>query len=148
MPRYGTKTQKDARDLFENKDYELMEYEGVSFEIKADDKNEKQIIGKDVVEEMEEIMRTLCAMIEDLEEYEDEDETYLIFDMGEYYVGNYQLGEYKTWIYEYEINEYYDTIERKLNEYYCLVKVIEDEKVKIQLEKDICLGVALAFMRA
>jgi hypothetical protein len=97
---------------------------------------------------MEEIMRTLCAMIEDLEEYEDEDETYLIFDMGEYYVGNYQLGEYKTWIYEYEINEYYDTIERKLNEYYCLVKVIEDEKAKIQLEKDICLGVALAFMRA
>lgn len=148
MPRYGTKTQKDARDLFENKDYEQMEYEGVSFEIKADDKNEKQIIGKDVVEEMEEIMRTLCAMIEDLEEYEDGDETYLIFDMGEYYVGNYQLGEYKTWIYEYEINEYYDTIERKLNEYYCLVKVIEDEKAKIQLEKDICLGVALAFMRA
>jgi len=148
MPRYGTKTQKDARDLFENKDYERMEYEGVSFDIKADDKNEKQIIGKDVVEEMEEIMRTLCAMIEDLEEYEDEDETYLIFDMGEYYVGNYQLGEYKTWIYEYEINEYYDTIERKLNEYYCLVKVIEDEKMKIQLEKDVCLGVALAFMRA
>jgi hypothetical protein len=148
MPRYGTKTQKDARDLFENKDYERMEYEGVSFDIKADDKNEKQIIGKDVVEEMEEIMRTLCAMIEDLEEYEDEDETYLIFDMGEYYVGNYQLGEHKTWIYEYEINEYYDTIERKLNEYYCLVKVIEDEKMKIQLEKDVCLGVALAFMRA
>jgi hypothetical protein len=148
MPRYGTTTQKNARDLFENKDYELMEYEGVSFEIKEDDKNEKQIIGNDVVEEMEEIMRTLCAMIEDLEEYEDGDETYLIFDMGEYYVGNYQLGEYKTWIYEYEINEYYDTIERKLNEYYCLVKVIEDEKAKIQLEKDICLGVALAFMRA
>jgi hypothetical protein len=148
MPRYGTKTQKDARDLFENKDYELMEYEGVSFEIKADDKNEKQIIGKDVVEEMEEIMRTLNDMIEDLEEYEDEDETYLIFDMGEYYVGNYQLGEYKTWIYEYEINEYYDTIERKLNEYYCLVKVIEDEKAKIQLEKDVCLGVAIALMRA
>jgi hypothetical protein len=148
MPRYGTTTQKNARDLFENKDYERMEYEGVSFDIKADDKNEKQIIGKDVVEEMEEIMRTLCAMIEDLEEYEDEDETYLIFDMGEYYVGNYQLGEHKTWIYEYEINEYYDTIERKLNEYYCLVKVIEDEKAKIQLEKDICLGVALAFMRA
>jgi len=148
MPRYGTKTQKDARDLFENKDYERMEYEGVSFEIKADDKNEKQIIGKDVVEEMEEIMRTLNDMIEDLEEYEDEDETYLIFDMGEYYVGNYQLGEYKTWIYEYEINEYYDTIERKLNEYYCLVKVIEDEKAKIQLEKDVCLGVALALMRA
>ena len=148
MPRYGTKTQKDARDLFENKDYERMEYEGVSFDIKADDKNEKQIIGKDVVEEMEEIMRTLCAMIEDLEEYEDEDETYLIFDMGEYYVGNYQLGEYKTLIYEYEINEYYDTIERKLNEYYCLLKVIEDEKMKIQLEKDVCLGVALAFMRA
>jgi hypothetical protein len=39
MPRYGTKTQKDARDLFENKDYEIMEYEGVSFEIKADDNN-------------------------------------------------------------------------------------------------------------
>jgi hypothetical protein len=148
MPRYGTTTQKNARDLFENKDYERMEYEGVSFEIKADDKNDKQIIGKDVVEEMEEIMRTLCAMIEDLEEYEDEDETYLIFDMGEYYVGNYQLGEYKTWIYEYEINEYYDTIERKLNEYYCLVKVIEDEKAKIQLEKDVCLGVAIALMRA
>ena len=148
MPRYGTKTQKDARDLFENKDYERMEYEGVSFEIKADDKNEKQIIGKDVVEEMEEIMRTLNDMIEDLEEYEDDDETYLIFDMGEYYVGNYQLGEYKTWIYEYEINEYYDTIERKLNEYYCLVKVIEDEKVKIQLDKDVCLGVALALLRA
>jgi hypothetical protein len=146
MPRYGTKTQKDARDLFENKDYEIMEYAGVSFEIKADDNNDKYITGNEIMYEMEEVKKTLCAMIEDLEEYEDEDETYLIFDMGEYYVGNYQLGECKTWIYEYEINEYYDTIERKLNEYYCLVKVIEDEKAKIQLEKDVCLGVALALM--
>jgi hypothetical protein len=148
MPRYGTKTQKDACDLFENKDYEIMEYAGVSFEIKADDNNDKYITGNEIMYEMEEVKKTLCAMIEDLEEYEDEDETYLIFDMGEYYVGNYQLGEYKTLIYEYEINEYYDTIERKLNEYYCLLKVIEDEKVKIQLEKNVCLGVALALMRA
>jgi len=31
-----------------------------------------------------------------------------------------------------------------LNEYYSLVKIIDDEKAKIQLEKDVCLGVALA----
>jgi len=147
MPRYGTKAQKDARDLFENKDYEIMEYEGVSFEIKADDNNEKYITGNEIMYEMEEVKKTLNTMIEDLEEYEDEDETYLIFDMGEYYVGNYDLVEQKTWIYEYEIDEYYETIERKLNEYYCLVKVIKDEKDKIQLEKDVYLGVALALLR-
>ena len=144
MPRYGTETQKDARDLFDNKDYEIMEYEGVSFEIKADDNNEKYITGTEIMHEMEKVKETLNAMIKDLEEYEDGDETYLIFDMGEYYVGNYDLVEQKTWIYEYEIDEYYETIERKLNEYYCLVKVIKDEKDKIQLEKDVCLGVTLA----
>jgi len=144
MPRYGTDTQKDARDLFENKDYELMEYEGVSFEIKVDDNNEKYITGMEIMHEMEKIKETLNEMIEDLEEYEDGDETYLIFDMGEYYVGNYDLEEHKTWIYEYEIDEYYETIDRKLNEYYCLVKVIKDENDKIQLEKDVSLGVTLA----
>jgi len=148
MPRYGTKTQKDARDLFENKDYEQIEYEGVSFEIKEDDNNVKYITGTEIMREMEELKETFNDMIEELEEYEDGDETYLIFDMGEYYVGNYDLDEHRTWIYEYEINEYYETIERKLNEYYCLVKVIEDEKPKIQLEKDVCLGVALALLRA
>jgi len=48
----------------------------------------------------------------------------------------------------YEIKEYYDIIERKLNEYYSLEKVIEAEKAKIQLEKDVCLGVALALALA
>jgi len=121
------------------------------FEIELDDKNEMYIMGKEVVVEMEEIKKTLDDMVEEWEEYEEEDgEIYMIFDMGGYemYSVDTDHDEYRNWIYEYEIDVYYDLIVGKLDEYYILVKEIEDEKAKIQMEKDVCVGVALALMRS
>jgi len=119
-----------------------------SFEIALDDKNEKYIVGKEVLAKIEEIKEILDYMVEEWEEYEEEDgEKYMIFDMDGYVIGDYENEEDRNWIYEYDIDEYYDLIVGKLDEYYILVKEIEDEKAKIQLEKDVCLGVALALMR-
>jgi len=147
MTLYGTDLQKDVRDLFENKDYEQMEYERVSYEIKLNHSNEKYITGAEIAEEMIKVKYILEDMLEDLEDYDSEYDTQLIYNMGKYYLGNYELGQYTSWIYESEIKEYYDIIVRKLNEYYILEKIIEVEKAKIQLEKDVCLGIALALAR-
>jgi hypothetical protein len=144
MTLYGTELQKDVRDLFQKKDYDQQEYQKIIYEIKDDHNNDKYITGKDVADEMVKVKYILEEMLEDLEDYDEEYDTYLIYNMGKYYVGNYGLGKNTSWIYEYEIKEYYNIIEIKLNEYYSLEKIIEDEKAKIQLEKDVCLGVALA----
>jgi|AntRauMFilla1563_2_1112583.scaffolds.fasta_scaffold16857_1 hypothetical protein len=144
MTLYGTELQKDVRDLFQKKDYDQQEYQKIIYEIKDDHNNDKYITGKDVADEMVKVKYILEEMLEDLEDYDEEYDTYLIYNMGKYYVGNYELGKNTSWIYEYEIKEYYNIIEIKLNEYYSLEKIIEDEKAKIQLEKDVCLGVALA----
>ena len=147
MTLYGTELQKDVRDLFENKHYEQMEYERVNYEIKLNHSNEKYITGTEIAEEMIKVKYILEDMLEDLEDYDSEYDTQLIYNMGKYYLGNYELGQYTSWIYESEIKEYYDIIVRKLNEYYILEKIIEVEKAKIQLEKDVCLGIALALAR-
>ena len=158
MSKYGSELHKDGRNLFENNDLQKEDWEALSFVTKTNAKNDKEIvgidyvydydendiieneyIGIDVLYEIERIKKTLEMMKEDLQEYNDDDGKYLRFDTGKYYVG-----ESRNWIYEYEINEYYKIIEKKLNEYYTLVKVIEDEKVKVQMAKDVCLGVALA----
>jgi len=162
MSIYGSELHKDGRNLFENNDLQKEDWEELSFVTKTNTKNDKVIvgidyvydydendlienqyineyIGSDVLYEIKRIKKTLEMMKEDLQEYNDEDGKYLRFDIGKYYVE-----ENRNWIYEYEINEYYKIIEKKLNEYYTLEKIIEDEKVKIQMAKDVCLGVALA----
>jgi len=145
MPKYGSYLQREAYYLFDKQYVDMAEWEKCTFEIALDAKNDKYIMGKDVVVEMEEIKKTLDEMVEEWEEYEEEDgETYMIFDMDEYGIGGFD--EHRNWIYEYEIDEYYDLIVGKLDEYYILVKEIEDEKAKIQMEKDVCVGVALALM--
>jgi len=147
MPKYGSYLQREVYYLFDKQYVDMAEWEKCKFEIALDDKNDKYIMGKEIVERMEEIKNTLDEMVEEWEEYEEEDgETYMIFDMDEYVIGDYDNDEHRNWIYEYEIDEYYDLIVGKLDEYYILVKAIEDEKAKIQLEKDVCLGVALALM--
>jgi hypothetical protein len=158
MSIYGSELHKDGRNLFENNDLQKEDWEALIFVTKLNAKNDKEIvgidyvydydendiienqyIGIDVLYEIERIKKTLEMMKEDLQEYNGEDGKYLRFYTGKYYVG-----ENRNWIYEYEINEYYKIIENKLNEYYTLVKVIEDEKAKVQMAKDVCLGVALA----
>jgi len=147
MPKYGSYLQRDAFDLFDKQYVDMDAWAKCSFEIALDDKNDKYIVGKDVVKKMEEIKETLDDMVEEWEEYEEEDgETYMIFDMDGYVIGDYENEEDRNWIYEYEIDEYYELIVGKLDEYYILVKEIEDEKAKIQMEKDVCVGVALALM--
>jgi hypothetical protein len=163
MSIYGSELHKDGRNLFSKNDLQKEDWEAFSFVTKTNDKNEKEIVGLDVVYdeiiedkyineytgtevlyEIERVKKTLEMMKEDLQEYNDEDGKYLRFDIGKYYVGNYDLGENRNWIYEYEINEYYKIIVKKQNEYYTMVKVIEDEKEKIQMAKDVCFAVALA----
>ena len=147
MPKYGSHLQRDAFDLFKNQAIDMAVWEKCKFEIALDDKNDKYIVGKEVLNKMEGIKKTLDYMVEEWEEYEEEDgEIYMKFDMDEYEIGVYD--EYRNWIYEYEIDVYYDLIVGKLDEYYILVKAIEDEKAKIQLENDVCVGVALALMRS
>jgi len=151
MPKYGSSLQYDAFLLFDKQYIDMKIWANCRFEIELDDKNEKYIVGKNVVDKMEEIKKTLDDMVEEWEEYEEEDgEIYMIFDMDGYemYSVDTDHDEYRNWIYEYEIDVYYDLIVGKLDEYYILVKEIEDEKAKIQMEKDVCVGVALALMRS
>jgi len=125
----------------------MKKWANCSFEIALDDKNEMYIMGKEVVEEMEEIKKTLEDMVEEWEEYyEDNGETCMIFDMSEYVIGDYTKEQDRTWVYEYEIDEYYDLITGKLGEYFTLLKDMEKEKMKIQMEKYVCAGVALALL--
>jgi len=146
MPMYGSYLQKDAYYLFDKEEIDMNVYCKCSFEIALDDKKEMYIMGKKVVDEMNEIKKILEDMVEECEEYEEEDgESYMIFYMGDYII-EATNGEYRDWVCKYEIDDYYNLIVRKLCEYNILVKAIEDEKAKIQLEKDVCLGVALALM--
>ena len=141
MPMYGSHLQKDAYDLFVNQDKDMKQWAKYTFDIILDDKNAKY-----VVKEMREIKKTLENMIkewEEYDEYEDEDETCMIFDLGGYAIGEHTDEIPRHWIYEYEIDEYYNIIVGKLGEYYALVKAIEDEQAK----KDVCVGVTLALMR-
>jgi len=128
MPKYGSYLQREAYYLFENQYLDMTLWEKCKFEIALDDKNEKYIMGKEVIETMEETKKTLDGMVEKWEEYEEEDgEKYMIFDMCEYGIGCFD--NRRNWIYEYEIDDYYNLIAGKLDEYYVLVKAIEDEKV-------------------
>ena len=146
MPKYGSYLQREAYYLFDKQEIDMNEWCKCSFEIALDDKKEMYIMGKEVVNEMNEIKETLEDMVEECEEYEEEDgESYMIFYMGDYII-EATNGEYRDWVCKYEIDDYYNLIVRKLCEYNILVKAIEDEKAKIQLEKDVCLGVALALM--
>jgi hypothetical protein len=148
MPKYGSYLQRDAYRLFKKQDIDMEKWEKCKFEIALDDKNDKYIMGEKNVKKMEEIKKTLDDMVEECENIMEEyGEIYMIFDMDGYEIRDYDNDEYRNWIYDYEIDEYYDLIVGKLDEYYILVKAIEDEKEKIQLEKDVCVGVALALMR-
>jgi hypothetical protein len=149
MPKYGTYLQKEAYYLFDKQEQDMNGWSKCSFDIALDDKNEMYIMGKDVVKKMNEIKETLEEIVEEWEEYEEEDgESYMIFYMGDYMIKttNFENEEYRDWVYEYEIDDYYDLIIGKLCEYNILVKVIEDEKAKIQMEKDVCVGVSLALL--
>jgi len=151
MPKYGSYLQREAYCLFDKQYVDMEKWEKCKFEIALDANNDKYIMGEKKVNEMEEIKKTLDDMVEEWEEYEEEDgEIYMIFDMDGYemYSVVTDHDEYRNWIYEYEIDVYYDLIVGKLDEYYILVKAIEDEKAKIQLENDVCVGVALALMRS
>ena len=144
MPKYGSYLQREAYYLFDNQYLDMMLWEKCKFEIALDDKNEKYIMGKEVLERMEETKKTLDDMVEKWEEYDEEGgEKYMIFDMCEYGIGD--LDNRRNWIYEYEIDDYYNLITGKLDEYYILVKEIEDDK-NIQLEKDVSVGIAPVLM--
>jgi hypothetical protein len=148
MPKYGSYLQLDASRLFKKQDIDMKKWANCSFETALDEKNEMYIMGKEVVVEMKEIKKTLEDMVEEWEEYEEDNgETYMIFDMSEYVIGDYTKEQDRTWVYEYEIDEYYDLITGKLGEYYSLEKDMEKEKMKIQMEKYVCAGVALALLR-
>jgi len=125
MPRYGTHLQKDARDFFENYEEDFKKIEETKFEIIFDDENNRVIKDIDFVKKLEEMKKTLEEIMGECEEWEDEEEKYMIFDMDEYHVGDYILEQNRNWIYEYEVIDYYELIKKKLEEYKVLVLEIE-----------------------
>jgi len=125
MPRYGTHLQKDARDFFENYEEDFKKIEETKFEIIFDDENNRVIKDIDFVKKLEEMKKTLEEIMGECEEWEDDEEKYMIFDMDEYQVGDYILEQNRNWIYEYEVIDYYELIKKKLEEYKVLVLEIE-----------------------
>ena len=156
MTYYGTQLQKDVCDLFQNRKENMSICEKYKFEIIIGDDGLKNINCEDEVTNLEKIENILLEMFDEWYEYDErydeeegwddniEYEKYMVFDMDEYYV--FQDFDSRNWIYEYEIDEFYDLIIKKLEEYNYLVKIIEDEIVKIQLENDVCVGVSLALL--
>jgi hypothetical protein len=125
MPRYGTHLQKDARDFFENYEEDFKKIEETRFEVIFDDENNRVIKDIGFVKKLEEMKKTLEEIMGECEEWEDDEEKYMIFDMDEYHVGDYILEQNRNWIYEYEIIDYYMLIKNKLQEYNVLVLEIE-----------------------
>jgi hypothetical protein len=125
MPRHGTHLQKDARDFFENYEEDFKKIEETKFEIIFDDENNRVIKDIGFVKKLEEMKKTLEEIMGECEEWEDEEEKYMIFDMDEYNVGDYILEQNRNWIYEYEVIDYYELIKNKLEEYGVLVLEIE-----------------------
>jgi len=156
MTYYGTQLQKDVCDLFQNKKENMKICENYKFEIIIGEDGFKKVNCDEEVTNLERIENMLIEMFDEWYEYDEKyeqeegwDDTieydkYMIFDMDEYYVFN--DFDSRNWIYEYEIEDFYEIILKKLDEYNLLVKIIQDEIEKIQMEKDVCAGVSLAFL--
>jgi len=156
MTYYGTQLQKDVCDLFQKKKENMKKCENYKFEIIIGEDGFKKINCDEEVTNLERIENILVEMFDEWYEYDEKyeqeegwDDTieydkYMIFDMDEYYVFN--DFDSRNWIYEYEIEDFYEIILKKLDEYNLLVKIIQDEIEKIQMEKDVCAGVSLAFL--
>jgi len=148
MAVYKKLLQQEASALFRYSEEDWQIWGDYTFVKVMGDDNVMKVAGVELVNKLEEIKETLDEMKEELEndnvQYMESEEGELckIFDMGENIIM-----ENKWWLYDYEIDEYRDMIEMKVMEYYILVKEIEDEKNKIQMEKDVCLGVSLALLR-
>jgi len=134
MPRYGTYLQKEARDLFENYKEDFKKIEETSIDVIIDDKNNRVVKNIDFITRLKEIKETLeeimgeCEEYEEYEEYdeyEEEDEKHMVFDMDEYHIGDYISEENRNWIYEYEVNEYYTLISKRLCEYDALILEVD-----------------------
>jgi len=125
MPRYGTHSQKNARDLFENYEEDFKQIEETKIEIIFDEENNRVIKDICFVKNMEEMNEALEEIMGECEEYEDDEEKYMIFDMGEYHIGDYILEQDRNWIYEYEVIDYRELIKNKLQEYKVLLLEIE-----------------------
>jgi len=145
MPVPIKQLQSEASALFRYRDEDWQIWGDYTFVKVLGDDNVMKVVGVELVHKLKEIKETLDEMKEELEndnvQYMETEEGELckIFDMGENIIM-----ENKWWLYDYEIDEYCEMIEEKVMEYYVLVKEIEDEKNKIQMEKDVCLGVTLA----
>jgi len=148
MPVPIKQLQSEASALFRYRDEDWQIWGDYTFVKVLGDDNVMKVVGVELVHKLKEIKETLDEMKEELEndnvQYMETEEGELckIFDMGENIIM-----ENKWWLYDYEIDEYCEMIEEKVMEYYVLVKEIEDEKNKIQMEKDVCMGVTLALLR-
>jgi hypothetical protein len=141
-----THMQRDANDLFHNKENDIVKWSNCNFEIIIDENNEKHIFGKQIAKELKDIIVILEDMYEDWYNYEDEYKSYMIFGTDECYIGSNNLELYRKWI--NEIDDYYVYIIDKLVNYDILENEVEYHNAKVQIEKDVCLGVALALLRS
>jgi len=146
MSMLTTHMQRDANDLFHNKENDIVKWNNCNFEIIIDENNKKDIFGKQIAKELKDIIVILEDMYEDWYNYEDEYKSYMIFGKDECYMSSYNLELYRKWI--NEIDDYYAYIINKLINYDILENEVEYHNAKVQTEKDVCLGVTLALLRS
>jgi len=148
MAVYKKLLQQEASALFRYSEEDWEIWGDYTFVKVLDDDNVMKVAGVELVNKLKEIKEVLEEIKEEMEngdiQYMESEEGELckIFDMGENIIM-----ENKWWLYDYEIEEYREMIEMKVMEYYILVKEIEDERNKVQMEKDVCLGVTLALLQ-
>jgi hypothetical protein len=130
MPMFGSYLQRDACDLFEERDKIVEEMNELSmdeFHAKVSYYREKIELLKTILEESDSYL-------------DDQDAAQALIDDPEYENTAFDLDEYtykdRCWIYESEIMEFMDIIYEKMEEY-----------EKFQLELNVNAGVALALLR-
>ena len=127
---------KKARSLFDDYYKNMENWEQYVFVVIIDKNNKLNIRGGDeVLYTLKEIKCILENMIDELVEYkETEEESYMIFEKDGYYIDHD-----RCWIYEYEIEDYNDIIEKKLCEYIKISKEIEDYNNNVEENNDVLL---------
>jgi hypothetical protein len=144
MHLFETYLQKNASYLFDDYHKNMDKWDKYVFMEILDDNNVKKIRGGDeILYVLKEIKEILKNMIDELVEYnENGEESYMIFDMGGYYIDHD-----RCWIFEYEIDDFLDVIEKKLSEYKILLEEIDKYNAKIQIDNDVLLGITIAIMK-
>jgi len=137
--------QQKACNLFRYRDEDWELLNGYKFKKVLGYDNVMKVAGIELFNKLQDMKEVLEETKEELEksdvQYMEDEEGELckIFDMGENIIA-----ENKWWVYDYEIEEYYEMIKEKIMEYVVLVKEIEDD---IQTDKEVYYAISRALLR-